>query len=139
LILSLVAGCGGSARDEDYATIDGTVKHAGKPVPSGAELVLEDKPNGVRMTFPITDDGKYEVNETSNLPAGTYAVAVLPPATESGVTEANYDEVMSNPDAKPKDSSAKDSFPVPEQFRDTETSKKTIEVKAGSQTIDIDF
>src|SRR5690606_34061992 len=111
VVMSLLAvGCGSGERDEEYAAIQGAVKHEGKAVPSGAKLVLEDKTRGVRMTFPIGADGKYEVPETANLPAGTYNVGVTPPPSDAGVSEANYDDAMSNPTAQPKDS-AKDDFP----------------------------
>lgn len=138
LILTIGAGCGGG-RDESYATIQGTVKHDGSAVPSGARLVLQDKDAGVRMVFPIEEGGKFQVSETSKLPTGTYAVAVLPPATEADVTEANYDEVMNNPGSAPKNSSGTEEFPVPEKFRDPAKSGQTIKVEEGTQNIDIEF
>jgi hypothetical protein len=140
LMLGLATGCGGSGkRDEKYATVEGTVKHGGKAVPSGANLILENKTQGVRMSFAIGADGKFQINETSKLPEGTYNVAVTPPA-DSGVSEADYEAAMSNPEAAAKTAETKtDNFPVPEQFRDPDKSKKTIEVKAGSQTLDIEL
>ena len=137
LITALVAGCGGGEREEEFGTVEGTVKYGGNPVPKGAQLVLDDKTKGVRMTFEIGEGGKYTVSPASQLPAGNYAVAVTPPADE-GVAEADYEAAMSNPDAAPK-APKKDDFPVPEQFRDPAQSGKTIDVKSGSQTIDIDF
>lgn len=134
LLLCLLAGCSGGG-DTAAVTVEGTVKYDGKAVPSGSRVVFEDRKNGVNKLFEIGADGQYTVAESAKLPPGKYAVAVVPPATTN--ESEDYDKLMGDAGAGKK--KGNDEFPVPEKFRQTTTSGKTVEVKAGSQALDIDF
>jgi hypothetical protein len=136
--LLLIAGCGGSDRDEVLGSPHGKVTFNGGPLPKGSVLVIESTEIGVSRTASIAEDGTYDLSDTP-LPVGTYKVAITPPPT-AGVdaSSADYDKMMSGGGAKPANPNAT-GFPVPEKFRSTTTSDKTVEVKEGSQELNIDI
>jgi len=139
ILLALsISGCSGGGRVEDTGTVEGTVTLNGEPLPAGAFVVREDKSNGVTMTFTVADAGKFQVTDQAKLPAGTYAVGILPPDNSAAPTEADYDKMM-NQDNGAATESAEPTLEIPEEFLTPQTSGQSITVAAGAQTLEVQF
>ena len=137
--LCLMAGCGAGERDEELGSLSGKVTFNGGPLPAGSVLVLESTQVGASRTAQIQEDGTYNLSGGAALPVGTYKVAVTPqpdPGVEAG--SADYDAMMSGEAEQPTNPNAQ-GFPVPEKYRSTATSDKTVEVKPGQQELNIDI
>ncbi len=141
-LFTTMSGCGGgSDRNEETVAIQGKVTFNGGPITAGSILVLESKELGVSRTATLAEDGTYSLGGTAALPVGNYKVALTPPrdgqSAEPG--SESYDDMMSgSSDPQPKNENEA-SFPVPEHLRSTNSTDKTIEIKSGESTYDIDF
>lgn len=116
-LLLAAAGCGGKPTGE----LAGAVTYRGKPVTNG-EVHLLSK-GGVGALARLDGDGKFAV--PAPLDAGTYAVAVKPPAAEPGPPGAAVKK------APP--------LPIPARARDLGTSGLTVEVKPGKNDVAVEL
>lgn len=136
LLVLVVIGCGGGARDEASATPSGKVTHQGTAVPEGSRVGFVNSEKGIDMRFDVGADGAYSIPAAAEFPAGSYTVVVVPKGDDGGA--ADYDAAMSG--AGDGGGAGKtDDFPVPEKFRDPKTSDKKVDIAAGASTVDIDF
>lgn len=139
LLLSLSPfGCSQGGRVEETGTIEGTVTLEGAPLPTGAFVVLEDKTKGITMTFNVSEGGKFSVGEAAKLPAGTYAVAILPPDESGTTSEADYDQLMNQSDGASTEPDEA-SLEIPAEFRSPQDSGQSITVTAGAQIVEVQF
>jgi hypothetical protein len=120
LVLALLGGGCGGATKKPTGTLSGTVSHAGTPVATGNLNVLSKQGQGA---LAVIEDGKFKM--TDSLEAGDYSVYVSPP-----IPEQRKPGTPVAPKAK---------FEVPSKFQNPATSGKTITVKQGPNTVDIDF
>ncbi|WP_166830808.1 carboxypeptidase-like regulatory domain-containing protein [Thalassoroseus pseudoceratinae] len=139
-LLATMVGCGGGGRDEETVDIQGKVTFNTGPVPAESILILESKEVGVSRTATISADGTYSLTGSGALPVGTYKAAIKPPGDAESVdtSSANYDDLM-NASGAPPENKEDTSFPIPPMFRSTSTTTKTVEIKSGESTYDIDF
>jgi len=130
--LTAAAGCSGGT-----ASASGRVLYDGKVVKSGS--VVFYGPDGVGVPGVIGPDGRYEV--TGVLP-GTVKVTVTSPSlaeTEAGIHRAGRGPAGPLPKDAKLHSKDPNWFPIPAQFGKPETSGITIELKAGSNSVDVSF
>ena len=75
LLCLLLPGCGGAPAGQP-ATVRGTVKFKGEPLPKGSiRLATEDGTPGPGGVSPI-EDGHYEIAEDTGMKAGKYLVII---------------------------------------------------------------
>lgn len=131
LCLLMSSGCSGGK-----ASAQGKVTYNGRPVKAG-NLIFTG-PDGLAVLAPITD-GLYTV---SGVGAGTVKVGVsnAKPATGVGGRGTGGREkagpAAPQPAPAPKDP---DWFPMPDQLSSPETSGFTVQMKSGSNDLDLDF
>jgi hypothetical protein len=113
--LLLLIGCGNT----NVGTVSGTVTYKGQPVRSGDVNLISARGDAARVS--IREDGSYNVPDP--LPIGEYQVAITAPVSEPPA-----------PGTKPKPVPP---FDVPAKYRDTSTSKLTLQVKPGKNTYPI--
>ncbi|MCC7419127.1 MAG: hypothetical protein IT428_02485 [Planctomycetaceae bacterium] len=119
LVLALLAaGCGETKKPS--GTLSGTVSHAGTLISSGNLNVLSKQGVGA---LGVIQDGKFTISDS--LETGDYSVYVSPPIPEQ---------------RKPgTPAPVREKFDVPTKFQNPATSGKTITLKPGLNTVDIDF
>jgi hypothetical protein len=120
-LLAGLAGLGCSSGDPLLA-VQGKVTFQGRPVAEGT-VQFNDAKTGRGAEVEIGPGGAYQ----AQLPAGDYAVVVLPPLrvvrSKGGPPDPQFKKV---PD-------------VPDKYRSTATSRLTAEVRAGQTTHDFDL
>ena len=116
-----VTGCGESP--EPTGKVAGTVTFNKKPIAEGTVNFIAKK-KGVGASAPLDSEGKYVVTEP--IPAGSYAVFILPPAMEP--------PLPGQPPNVPKE------YPnIPMKYRTPETSKLKAVVGEGENPLDFDL
>ena len=130
MALCSLIGCGGGATapklpDGPKGSAKATVMHDGKPIKVG--ILVLDSGKGFIVSAPASADGTFALKGPTGaeVPAGTYKVGITPPpvaAPAAGATE------MPGP---PKIEG------VPEKFYNSESSGVSVEIKAGSQNLEI--
>lgn len=110
LVSSAALGCGGGVSLPPSGSVSGTVKYNGKPLSSGVVTFVH--PGGFTGTDMIKPDGKYSV---PNAAIGANAITVLVPPPPAGTVV------------------------IPKKYADAKTSDLSFEVKAGTQTFDLEL
>jgi hypothetical protein len=132
LAVSLLAGCGlmlsGCGSGEVRGRISGKVTFQGKPVPEGL-VCFDNDDKGIHMSGDLKSDGTYEIitAKGAGLPLGKYQACVRPPVQPLS-TEAVRRSLA------PKE------YPdIPKKYRDATTSNLSLDVKEGTNQLDIDM
>jgi hypothetical protein len=117
-----VAGCGGTG------AISGKVTLGGKPLPGGLITVYDsatpDEPGAVRQSCVIGTDGTYTVG---NIPTGPAVVVIeTVPALPDIMNPRNKPHEMFGPYVA-----------IPLHYKDRAKSGFTIDIKKGSQSLDL--
>jgi len=133
-LVTVVTGCSGGGYSGPTGTVNGTVNRAEKPVPAGCRVSFVSD-GGFTATGQVDGSGKYTLASvgTSAIPAATYKVTVTPPP-ERELSEAEYEEAMANGTIGTPGPAAE---LIPAKYQNLATSGLSFEVKAGSNTIDI--
>lgn len=129
-VLSTVAGCssGGTGDKRPQGTVSGKVTLSGQPVTGGAIHLTSVKVASESYGAELTAQGEYSV--ASSIPVGSYKVSLSPP--EMGPSAGPGGTVA------PADPKSMQNM-IPPKYRSAEKSDKTVEVKAGSNTLPIDL
>ncbi len=120
LSVACITGCGGA---QGMGSISGKVTLKGEPVTTG-RIGFLSKETGKGAAGDISSTGEFEIN--SSLPAGTYTVTVNPPSPKP--------PQEGEPVTKPPNPKG-----FPKKFRSSETSDLKVEVKSGSNQLEIDM
>lgn len=133
-----LAGCGGGSElpEGETGTVSGQVTFQGNPAPEGS-VVAFIRDDGLLATGVVDSSGNYQLNlrDGSDIVVGKYRVSVSPPA----VTETmDQDEIMKRGQEGTLQE-ATEVKEVPMAYRSPESSPLSFEVKAGSNTYDIDM
>lgn len=133
-LVTVVTGCSGGGYSGPTGTVSGTANLAGKPVPAGCRVSFVSD-EGFTATGEIDGSGKYTLSNVGNtaIPAATYKVTVAPPP-ERELSEAEYEEAMAKGTIGTSGPAAE---VIPAKYQNLATSGLSFEVKAGSNTIDI--
>jgi hypothetical protein len=115
MALLTLTGC-----ERGRGDVSGTVTLNGKPLPGGMVTFVPD--NGRAEAARIGEDGKYTI---TNIPAG--------PAR---ITVATQQPIRMKENGKDFEPLGK-YVPIPERYRDPETSGLTLDVKRGFQECDL--
>lgn len=127
LLCSLLAGCGASSNAPEVGQVSGTVKYKGEPVKEG-QVVFEDPVQGQLAAANLKSDGTYVLTTAEGgLRVGTYGVTVTPVPFQA-------DPVKKPPVVRPPDP-----VNIPKKYRTRATSKLTLKVESGSNTLDIEM
>ncbi len=136
-ILGFTIGCDGD--DGGYqgttGTVSGVVKIGGKPLTEKATVTFMAK-EGFIATGQTDGSGKFTLKykQSSDIPVGKYAVAVLPVA---GTGSSNSEDFMDKESGETKVAEAKTA--IPKKVQSPGGSGITKEIKEGEQTIDIEI
>ncbi|CAN5607990.1 hypothetical protein BH11PLA2_BH11PLA2_06600 [soil metagenome] len=134
LAVLTVTGCGGSSGD-----ITGTVKYRGQMLKTGS--VQFQVPGGGILTSPIGADGKYSIKGCK---VGTAKILVSCVDEEGKIAYYKAKSAAGKGAIDGKGPSGPTGGPeqfdiVPQSYSDFDTSGLTFEVKAGSNTHDLDL
>lgn len=143
----LLTGCGGSTGPVGpQAQVNGTVTNDGKPVTLNSQVVFYNAEKGLTLSGTLDSLGKYSLSAADpklGVPVGRYDVKILPPAApvvEMNQSSADYKKMMQAGGAGAATTKPADDAPdIPENFRDTKTSKLVFEIKEGANTFDLDL
>ncbi|MCI0458006.1 MAG: hypothetical protein L0Z62_13665 [Gemmataceae bacterium] len=124
LLGAALVGCGGGSK----ASVKGKVAYGGKTVKFGEVVIYGG--DGVPRTAKIDREGNYSIPEiiSGNGKIAVHSLhpkEVLPPGRDSK--------------AEPDPEDVKNWFPLPESYRDPNTSGQTITINPGSNTHDINL
>jgi hypothetical protein len=144
ICILVVTGCSGSTGKvpvaAEQAQISGSVMNDGKAitVDSGVNFFCQEKS---AMATGKTDVlGKFSLKAADagiGIPAGRYKAEVKPPAKGAMNTKSDdYQKMMQGPAVVKAPQASSD---IPAKFLNMESSGLQFEVKAGPNTIDIDF
>jgi hypothetical protein len=125
----LIAACGGRSK----ATVTGTVKYKGEPVPSGQVIFYgAGDQSAIAM---INEDGSYKA---TNVPLGPVKIALVMPPSTAGMEKAA--KVMKKRFGKgnPYPTSIK-TVSLPQKYSDAAQSGLGLTVTEGAQPYDIDI
>jgi len=117
LAVLVLAGCKG----KETSTVSGTVKYKGKALTSG-EIQFFNPDKGIASPGPIDSSGNYTL--AGKIEPGTYKVYVQAPPPEQ---------------LPPGKVSPKPPFDLPPKYQDQRQTPVSKEVKAGPNTINIEF
>lgn len=144
IVVGIFSGCGGSKIKLDpsnQATVSGTVKFEGKPIPVDSAVYFTGKETGCTAGGKIDALGNFTLVATDplyGLKAGRYHVTVFPPApppVAASSSGTDYQQaMMKNTVASKK--VANESPMIPKQFMSAETTKLILEVKPGPNKFD---
>jgi hypothetical protein len=123
VLFAVAAGCESGSGDKPIP-IQGKVSFQGQPVAEGS-VQFNDEKTGRGAEVKLDPNGTYQ----AALPAGTYAVVVLPPLVEAKVK--NQDT--------PPDTVFKKVKNIPVKYHSTATSGLTAAVAADKTTHDFDL
>jgi len=119
-VLPVLSGCSTAG---GVSTVEGAVRLGGKPVEGGSGALTCVTPDGLRVTTPIDQTGRYLLY---NPPEGALKVGV------TLVEFRSLEQTASTGQEPPKSL-------VPARYADPKTSGLTLTVGKGKQTYDIDL
>lgn len=129
--LIAIAGCGGSGT----CTVSGKVTIKGKPVCTGVINLVS--PSGEIVTGGIDEEGNYTV---INVTTGDKKVSIISDKPlPSPVNVVKYDPDLPPPPAPLPSKAMQNWVPVDAKYGNAETSGKTMTLKSGSNTINIEL
>jgi hypothetical protein len=132
LSLLAITGCGAKTGD-----VTGTVTYQAKTVASGTVIIAGS--DGLPYYGIIQDDGTYSV---AKVPPGLAKIIVLSPGPDAGKNVAWLPQMVKRGAARPATPPAfrgdpKKWFPLPEKYREFETSGLTVTIAGGTNQRDI--
>jgi len=121
-------GCGPS-EPQPTASLTGKVALDGSPAPAGSTIQFTDSTTGKASVGTIGADGSYiaTTGGQQKIFVGTYKVSVVGP-------DPNI-----SPEAAMEPGFVPPEDPIPEKYRDANTSGESVEVKDGENTYDLDM
>lgn len=134
--LALFPGCSPGGYSGPTGTVSGTITRAGQPVAQGC-VVSFVSPDGFTASAKVESGGRYNLRnvDAPQIPVATYKVSLAPPA-QPELSEAEYEKAMASGMTGQSDAA---SDAIPAKYRDLSTTDLSYEVKAGSNTIDIEL
>jgi hypothetical protein len=145
-LLTLIGGCGKSAKSAEHAEVTGKVLFQGKPLPGG-QVKFVAVNGGFASSGIIDENGNYQINA----PVGEVAIAVdnsmfEPPGgggkAAKGAAAGNAPKKMEHPtrpDSEPEKPIKGRWVSIPFSYYDPQQSGLKYTVKPGSQTHDIEL
>ncbi|GEM_PF-351402 len=135
ITLILIMGCGQTAYEipDTGATLEGSITYDGKPIPLALVIVRSETATADSI---VREEGKYKV---LSVPLGNVKIAVDTEAMRSEVISRAMARANTGPDGKaaPNAPAKLSFFPVPVKYADPDTSGITMEIKKGTNTLDI--
>lgn len=136
ILLTIVSGCSGGGYSGPTGTVSGTVTLAGQPVPPDCRVSFVSD-EGFTATAQVAGNGNYSLSslDKSAIPTATYKVTITPPP-ERELSEAEYEQAMADGTIGTAGSAVE---VIPAKYQNLATSGLSFEVKAGSNTINIEL
>jgi len=146
-VFATLAGCGGSGVKLDpseQATITGSVKFDGTPIPVDSGVYFSSKETNTTAGGKVDALGNFTIqaaDKTKGIKKGRYHITVRPPGpppvAASSSNDAYVKKMMAGAKAMPK---ATDESPlIPKEFMSVDTTKLILEVKPGKNEFPIDL
>lgn len=121
-------------------TVEGKVTYKGEPVPAGSTVTFVHGDTSLPAIGQTGAGGTFKLmmQGGDQLPAGTYSVAVSPPASGEISEQTDMDAYKAMMEGGATAAKAT-TGPFPEKYQAAETSGVTFEVKEGPNTYDLDM
>ena len=140
ILIAMLSGCGDGSEGPPVYSVTGKVTFQGSPLKGyRVTFVSTNSASATGATAPIEDDGAYSmlsVDGRSGCAAGKYKVVIRPEREAKAIQEAMKNMNNMKPGKTQKGLPEPESK-IPKTFASAETSTKEVEVKAGSNVIDI--
>jgi len=142
---SFLAGCGEGEKKPDpstQATVSGSVLKDGKPIAVDSVVTFFCDKSSAMAGGKIDALGKFSLTSSdprNGIPAGRYKVSVRPPEKAVAVSSSgeDYKKMMMSGGAQP--APVQNNSEIPVEFQSIESTKLSLEVKAGANNFDIDL
>jgi hypothetical protein len=130
----LAAGCGGGSGDAPSVyPVTGKVTQGGKPLENVQVNFVPSDDTGLPSSGTTNADGVYTLSRhtgDAGAKPGNYRIVLSD--TAAAASQSNYSDTKGGP---PKTAESR----IPEKWQTAESSPQSVEVKAESNTIDIDL
>ena len=140
IVLLTISGCTGTG--VPTGTVSGKATYSGKPVPQGCSISFVSNSGFVAVgVVDVKGEYKLKMDGKDAIPVATYNISVTVPGNQ-GPEMTDEDErkfMAGDPSTVAKFSQKKQQPQLPEKYADSIKSGLIFEVKAGSNTFDIDL